>query len=118
MIIAKLADIYNAKDTLKELSNIKLPALEAFNLLKILKLANDEISDFEKIRLQKIKEFGTKEENGAVIILPDNEYHHAFVIEMNDLLEKEITFEQDGIPLASFGKISAGMLNAISWLVK
>lgn len=62
-----------------------------FKLLGILKNMEIPITNFEMIRNEKIKEYGTEDENGMVSIPEDNEsLMKQFTEDINELLESEI----------------------------
>lgn len=62
-----------------------------FKLLGILKNMEIPITNFEMIRNEKIKEYGTEDENGMVSIPEENEsLMKQFTEDLNELLESEV----------------------------
>ena len=125
----KLGNLVNAKEALNIISLIKFPASKLFDAAKFLELANKEIQDFEKVRTEKVKQYGVERINddGETITEVPKDKVEEFIAEINELAVKEIEFstfpaiyksefithlEKDGI------EISAKDLLSINWLLE
>ncbi len=91
----KLKELMVLNHILKNLidndSDRKIQALFKFKILGILKNMEPPIANFEIIRNEKIKEYGTEEENGTISIPEDNEeIMKKFTDELNNLMESEV----------------------------
>lgn len=69
----------------------KIQTVFKFKLLGILKNMEIPIANFELIRNEKIKEYGTEDETGMISIPEENEsLMKQFTEDLNELLESEI----------------------------
>lgn len=69
----------------------KIQTVFKFKLLGILKNMEIPIANFEMIRNEKIREYGTEDENGMVSIPEENEsLMKQFTEDLNELLESEV----------------------------
>lgn len=96
MITITLEQLINSTDGLKGLSQKPLKARSAYAVSKILKAADAEMSSFNETRMDLIKKYGEKgedgelksDENGNVRILPES--LETFNKELQDLLKTEV----------------------------
>lgn len=69
----------------------KIQTVFKFKLLGILKNLEIPITNFEMIRNEKIKEYGTEDENGTFSIPEENDASmKQFTEDLNELLESEV----------------------------
>lgn len=71
----KLRELININQTLKyiiESTDIKIDSLLKFKLLGIMKSIEPMINNFEIIRNEKIREFGTEMDDGSIQIVKDD----------------------------------------------
>lgn len=79
------------KNMIDQDTDRKIQALFKFKILGILKNLESPIANFEVIRNEKIKEYGTEEENGIISIPEDNEeIMKQFTDDLNSLMESEV----------------------------
>lgn len=60
------------KESLGVLANAKMPIGVAYRINKIVKQANEELQETEKIRLEIVNKYGKKDENGELIVDKNN----------------------------------------------
>lgn len=69
----------------------RIQTLFKFKILGILKNMETPIANFEIIRNEKIKEYGTENEDGTISIPEDNEeVMKQFTEDLNELMESEV----------------------------
>ncbi len=79
------------KNMIDQDTDRKIQALFKFKILGILKSMETPIANFEVIRNEKIKEYGTEGENGTISIPEDNEeIMKQFTDDLNSLMESEV----------------------------
>lgn len=111
MIKVKLEDLVNATDGLKGLSQKQLKARCAYAVGKILKSADAEIQSFNETRMELIKKYGEKdengelktEENGNVRIPPEG--LNDFSKELRELLDTEVEISANKIKMDDLGNV-------------
>lgn len=105
MIQLKMNDLLNSTETLQKLSQKELKAKLALSIARLLKEAEREMQNFNEVRMNLIKKYGEKDENGELItdekgnckILNDNTAD--FSKELNDLIETEIEINANKLKL-------------------
>jgi mannose/fructose/N-acetylgalactosamine-specific phosphotransferase system component IIB len=116
----KLGNILNAKEGLNVIASAKFRASKLFEVTKFVQNAAKEIDDFEKVRLEKIKEYGIEKENdkGENVIEVTSENHKEFVEDLNELINKEIEIDLPKISRDELGDVemSPKELMSISWI--
>ena len=118
MIKVKLKQILEAKEALLSLSNQKGNAKIAYLIMGILKKCNEEIASFEKVRNDKIMEFGEKGENNIYTV--KNENLEPFLAQMNELADVEIEIKSDPISvdkIENFNLTPNELLLLNGWLI-
>lgn len=90
----KLSQIIASKDALRSLASLKLKAVTSYKIAKLLKPFSEEIETFEKVRVDKVKEYG--EQKGDTMEIPQ-ENREKFSKEINDLLQTEIDIDEESI---------------------
>lgn len=96
MINIKMSDLLNSTETLQKLSQKELKARLALSIARLLKEAEREIQNFNEVRMNLIKKYGEKDENGELItddngnckIVPDGV--EVFSKELNEAISTEI----------------------------
>ncbi|MDE6253338.1 MAG: hypothetical protein K2M78_12025 [Lachnospiraceae bacterium] len=92
----KLSNLLNINSVLKEIienkDNVKSDSLFKFKLLTIMKSLEGHISNFEAVKNDKIQEYGKPDEDGKIVVSPDDkEMFDKFVKDINELLNSEVT---------------------------
>lgn len=109
MIKVKISDLLNGTDALKKLSETELKAKLAWQVGRLLKAADAEIQSFNEARLNLIKKYGEKDENGELITDENDnckitqESISDFTNELNELVESEIEINANKININSLG---------------
>lgn len=96
MIKIKIRELLNCTDALQKLAGKELKAKLAWQVARLLKSADTELSSFNETRMNLIKKYGEKDEAGELItdengnckILTDSV--ETFSNELNELVETEI----------------------------
>lgn len=96
MIKVTIADLLNSTETLQKLSQKDFKAKLAWSIARLLKSAEAEIQSFNETRMNLIKKYGEKDENGE-LITDDNgncKIPNANMVEFNeelkDMLDAEV----------------------------
>lgn len=111
MIEIKLEQLINSTDALKALSNKQLKAKSAYAVARILKVVDQEMTNFNDTRLELIKKYGVKDENGE-LKLDDNGNAQietgsisVFNTEFKELLDTKIEINANKININDLGDI-------------
>ena len=105
MIKVKLSDLLNSTDTLSKLSQKDFKAKLAWSIARLLKSAEAEIQSFNETRMNLIKKYGEKDENGELITDDkgnckiNNEVVEAFSSELNELMNTEVEINANKIDI-------------------
>lgn len=106
MIQVKIADLLNSTETLQKLAQKDFKAKLAWSIARLLKAAEKEIQDFNETRMNLIKKYGSKDDQGELITdekgncqIPDGEIE-TFTTELNDLLNTEVEITASKIDIA------------------
>lgn len=106
MINIKLEQLVNSTDGLKGLAQKSLRARPALAVAKILKAADAEMTTFNETRLNLIKKYGDKDENGEVkqdekgnVHIP-NEALDDFTKELKELLDTQVEINANKIKMS------------------
>lgn len=103
MISIKMTDLVNSTTILQKLSNMSLKARLAWQVARLLKAADAEIQSFNETRMDLIKKYGEKDNEGELItdekgnckIPPDNSKD--FTTELEELLKTEVEINANPI---------------------
>ena len=96
MIQVKIADLLNSTETLQKLSQKDFKAKLAWTIARLLKSAENEIQSFNDTRMNLIKKYGEKDENGELITDENGnckinqEDIDIFSKELNELMDSEV----------------------------
>ena len=107
MINVKISDLLNGTEALKKLAETQLKAKLAWQVGRILKAADTEIQSFNDTRMELIKKYGEKDENGELItdekgnckVMPDGIEN--FSNELNELINSEVEINANKISIDS-----------------
>ena len=117
----KLGQIVNAQEGLEILVNLKFKAKKLFEVSKFVELATKEIESFNKVREEKIKQYGEKiEVDGKELFSVSEDNKDTFLSEITDLLETEIEIDVPEIRLEDFGDVemSPKQYLSLKWFIK
>ena len=96
MIKVKISELLNSTETLQKLSQKDFKAKLAWSISRLLKAAEAEIQAFNDTRMNLIKKYGDKDENGELITDEngnckiDNATVEEFNKEFNELINTEV----------------------------
>ena len=107
MIKVKISDLLNSTETLQKLSQKDFKAKLAWSIARLLKAAEAEIQSFNETRMNLIKKYGEKDENGELVtdeqknckIEPDK--IEEFSNELNELVDAEVEINAHKIKIES-----------------
>lgn len=105
MIKIKVSELLNGSEALQKLAGTELKARLAWQVGRLLKAADVEIQGFNETRMNLIKKYGEKDENGELITdEKDNckinpESMSDFTNELNELIESEIEINANKIKI-------------------
>ena len=111
MIKVKINDLLNSTEALQKLAGTELKAKLSWQVSRILKAADAEIQSFNETRMNLIKKYGEKDENGELItdeqgnckIVPDG--IESFTNELNELIKSEVEINANKLDINLFGDI-------------
>ncbi len=125
----KLGTLVNSKKALETLLKGSLPINIAWELKKLVKVVNPELSSYDEIREQKIIEMGEKftDKEGKENYKVKDKNLPKFVTEIEELLDKDIDIKVPQIKIKDLiehkdvnGKsieITTGELIVLDWLI-
>lgn len=96
MIKVKISELLNSTETLQKLSQKDFKAKLAWSISRLLKAAEAEIQAFNDTRINLIKKYGDKDENGELVTDEngnckiDNASVEEFNKEFNELINTEV----------------------------
>lgn len=67
MITVKISELLNSVETLQKLSQKDFKAKLAWQIARLLKSAESEIQSFNETRMDLIRKYGEKDENGGLV---------------------------------------------------
>lgn len=105
--------IVNSVQSLRDLSALKFKATISFQLAKLIKSVEDELTIYEETRTETVKKYSTDGQQVDEASIPQ------FVAELNELMEKEVEvyeFKLSHDDLAD-KDISAQQLIQLDWLI-
>jgi hypothetical protein len=133
----KLIELINSVEALNKLSETKLPASVGFSLGKFLKQVTPEIETYNKVRGEKVVEYGTlmlDAEGKEVTDAQGNKRYSfvdkgstelsengkKFVAEMTEMENKELDIKIPDIKISDLGSavIEPKYLLILAWLIK
>ncbi len=103
MINVKISELLNSTETLQKLSQKDFKAKLAWSIARLLKAAEAEIQSFNDTRMNLIRKYGEKDENGELITdekgnckIEQNAIE-SFSNELNELLNTEVEINANKI---------------------
>ena len=111
MITVKISDLINSTEVLQKLAGTSLKARLAWQVARLLKAAEGEIQSFNETRLNLIKKYGVKDENGELItdekgncqIIPEG--IEDFSRELNELIDTNVEINANKISIDDLDNI-------------
>ena len=105
MIKVTISDLLNSTDTLQKLAQKDFKAKLAWSIARLLKSAETEIQGFNDARMNLIRKYGEKDENGQLITDEKdnckigNESITEFSNELNELMNSEVEINANKIKM-------------------
>lgn len=115
----KLNNIIGSVEIIRKLTQQSLPVKLAFRFLALTKQLDEQLKTFEEARISLIKKYGEELEDGGFSVKPENVQE--FSVEMNELLNEEISIEFTRINVESFPdtlELSASDLGKVEWILE
>ena len=103
MIKVKISDLLNSTDTLQKLAKKDFKAKLAWSISRLLKSAETEIQSFNETRMNLIRKYGEKDENGELVTDEngncriENDSLNNFTNELNELIATEVEINANKI---------------------
>lgn len=103
MMQVQLRNIVESIDVLSKLAQKPMKAKLAYNVGRMLKQVENEMNSFNTTRMDLIKKYGEKDENGELIVYDDNNYRvsqesvQEFNDEFNELIASTIELNANKI---------------------
>ena len=105
MITVKISELLNSVETLQKLSQKDFKAKLAWQIARLLRSAESEIQSFNETRMNLIRKYGEKDENGELVTdergnckIIENEVND-FNTELNDLLNSTVEINANKIDI-------------------
>jgi len=111
-----LRNIYESQQALSELQELKLPAVTAYAVKKLMAVIVQEMKDFQELKDKRFGEMPKSEDNPNKLT---DEATKEFEKEFLELLEKEIDFNVPLITVESLGssEVSSTFFSQLEWLI-
>ena len=107
MIKVKINDLLNSTEALQKLAGTELKAKLSWQVSRILKAADAEIQSFNETRMNVIKKYGEKDENGELVTDENQNCKIAegnvaeFSNELNELMMSEVEINANKLDINS-----------------
>ena len=105
MITVKISELLNSVETLQKLSQKDFKAKLAWQIARLLRSAESEIQSFNETRMNLIRKYGEKDENGELVTdergnckITEGEVND-FNTELNDLLNSTVEINANKIDI-------------------
>lgn len=111
MITTTIESLLSIKPILQKLANTSMPAREAFNVLKTLKLVDKEYESIETVQRQMLEKYGARNDDGNF----STDEKGNFIIKselINEYVKEMQTFFDNKIEL-NCAKLNFSMLDSI-----
>ena len=120
MIELTIYEMINAEPVLNKLLNVSFNGKKAFVISRLLKQIADEEKMYNEARVEILKKYADKDENGNPIVVNDDismttEARECAVKEIEELLGTKIQITSNKIPLEWLEDIEMTPLEAINW---
>ena len=106
MIKVKINDLLNSVETLQKLSNQNFKAKLAWQVARLIRAAESELQTFNDTRLNLIRKYGEKDENGDLLTDENNNYKiipdkaNDCSNELNELANSEVEINANKLDFA------------------
>ena len=106
MIKVKINDLLNSVETLQKLSNQNFKAKLAWQVARLIRAVESELQTFNDTRLNLIRKYGEKDENGDLLTDENNNYKiipdkaNDFSNELNELANSEVEINANKLDFA------------------
>lgn len=106
--------IVSSLEALRELSQLKFKAVQAFNVAKVVKDCQTHLENYDVVRVSTIKKFST---DGNQV---DENRINDFSNELNEVLDQEVEVYTHSLSLEDFSDLTLapGHLLLLEWLIK
>lgn len=120
MIELTIYEMINAEPVLNKLLNVSFNGKKAFVISRLLKQIADEEKMYNEARVEILKKYADKDENGNPVVINDDismttEARECAVKEIEELLGTKIQITSNKIPLEWLEDIEMTPLEAINW---
>lgn len=120
MIELTIYEMINAEPVLNKLLNVSFNGKKAFVISRLLKQIADEEKMYNEARVEILKKYADKDENGNPIVVNDDismttEARECAVKEIEELLSTKIQINSNKIPLEWLEDVEMTPLEAINW---
>lgn len=120
MIELTIYEMINAEPVLNKLLNVSFNGKKAFVISRLLKQIADEEKMYNEARVEILKKYADKDENGNPIVVNDDismttEARECAVKEIEELLGTKIQITSNKIPLEWLEDVEMTPLEAINW---
>jgi hypothetical protein len=88
-------EIFAAQKPLETLSKERLPIRSSYKVAKLIKDFASHLEIIEKLRIELVQRYGTKDEKGNYSIKQDTDNWFKFIEEMNILFAQEVEIKLD-----------------------
>jgi lipoate-protein ligase A len=115
-----LGQIINSKEALQNLLNTKLPIKTSFVLNKLALALNPELENYEKRRVELVKEYGEEitKEDGTTEFKVKQENLELFVEDLAKLHAVEIDLDFTKLKIEDFGNVEIEAANLPLWILE
>jgi hypothetical protein len=111
-----LGDLVQAEEALQRLSEVKLPAKQAYHVAKLIRLIKAETQHYHAQREEAIRELGDATADGSEIRVPPDKMPE-FVKRLNELFAVETRIDWTPLRLADLPDVTAADLLRLGALV-
>jgi len=114
-----LGALVEAEPALGPICALKLNARSAYHVKKLAQLVAQETKHFHDERNALITEYGTKQDDGQILVKPDSEHFPTLIAKLNELAAVPVEIPWGPVTLEMLGDapISAGELLALGPLL-
>lgn len=105
MITVRIVDLLNSVDILRKLATQDFKAKVAWSISRLLRSAESEIQSFNDTRMDLLRKYGEKDENGELVTdergncrVPQEQLGQ-FNVELNELAQTEVEINGNKIPI-------------------
>lgn len=107
----KLSQIEAVKSSLRTFLSKELPIRIAYRFSKLVKKLDDELTDLDANRRELYKKYGKPKEDDPNQIAITEENREAFLAEIKELLDEEITVDFEPVKVDDLGDIKISSID-------